>query len=49
MLHLPNVMHLATDVTGVLDDGDDVVAWGSPLRCTRARPSAARRRRLPPT
>ena len=46
VLHLPNVMHLATDVTGVLDDGRQRRS-GSPRRCTRRRPSAAPRPRRP--
>ena len=42
VLHLPNVMHLATDVAGVLvDDVARRSPW--PRRCTRRRPSAARR------
>jgi menaquinone-specific isochorismate synthase len=36
VLHLPNVMHLATDVTGVLDDGTTAIALAAALH-----PSAA--------
>ena len=43
VLHLPNVMHLATDVAGVVHDaGDRHRRSTSPRRCTRRRPSAAR-------
>ena len=44
VLHLPNVMHLATDVAGVvarLGDRARRCAW--PRRCTRRPPSAAPR------
>ena len=44
VLHLPNVMHLATDVAGVVHDaGRRAPRWSSPRRCTRRRPSAAPR------
>ena len=44
VLHLPNVMHLATDVAGVVHDADDrLVARSSPRRCTPPPPSAAPR------
>ena len=43
VLHLPNVMHLATDVAGVVHDAATVSSLSWPPRCTRARPSAARR------
>ena len=48
VLHLPNVMHLATDVTGVLAataTDPSLLAW--PRRCTRRPPSAAPRPRSP--
>ena len=44
VLHLPNVMHLATDVAGVVHDAADRRRRSSwPRRCTRRPPSAARR------
>ena len=45
VLHLPNVMHLATDVAGVVHDAATRRAPRStwPRRCTRRPPSAARR------
>ncbi len=46
VLHLPNVMHLATDVAGVVHDADDRLRRSSwPRRCTPPRPSAAPRPR----
>ena len=50
VLHLANVMHLATDVTGVLSDvrrrtTSSLLTW--PRRCTRPRRCAARRPRPP--
>ncbi|CAN5811672.1 chorismate-binding protein [soil metagenome] len=44
VLHLPNVMHLATDVTGVLDDDTGVLALAAALHPSAAvggTPSAA--------
>jgi menaquinone-specific isochorismate synthase len=36
VLHLPNVMHLATDVTGVLDDGSTSLSLAAALHPTAA-------------
>ena len=44
VLHLPNLMHLATDVTGVLDDDTDVLTLAAALHPSAAvggTPSAA--------
>ena len=50
VLHLPNVMHLATDVAGVVHDAATRHRRSSsPRRCTPRPPSAARRPRSPST
>ena len=43
VLHLPNVMHLATDVAGVVHDSATVSSLSWPRPCTRRPPSAAPR------
>ena len=43
VLHLPNVMHLATDVAGVVHDADDRL-----VAAARRGPAPLRRRRRDP-